>query len=149
MVSKASSFDYNNMSNLVQTIVGRGAYRLQKTISKRVHDHSFPSIILDLHQMCLNLAIYSPCHPMLMFAFTCFLFRIVDHVRPPPSFDFCSIPLHLWLAIKPLGVHLLQCAHGGERTTAHDVVWNLFYIHCKRCKVSYLVNPHSSLWYSC
>jgi len=28
--------------------------------------------------------------------------------------------------LNPMEIHLFYCTHGGERTTSHDVVWDLF-----------------------
>jgi hypothetical protein len=81
-----------------------------------------------------------------MFVVRCFLFCVVDHVRPLPSFDFCFIPLHLWLAIKPLGdPPPSMCPWWGK----DYIPWcysKCFCVHCKRCRVSHLakINPHFS-----
>jgi hypothetical protein len=34
-----------------------------------------------------------------------------------------------------MGIHLLRCVHGGEKTTSHVCV-KCFCCHCKRCKIS-------------
>ncbi len=87
---------------------------------------------------------------MVLFALRCFLFCIANHVRPTPSFDFCSIPLHLWPTIRSLGDRLpSMCPLWGK----DYIPWccsGCFYVHCERCRVSCLakVNPHSSTSFS-
>jgi hypothetical protein len=28
--------------------------------------------------------------------------------------------------LNPMGIHLLCCAHGGEKIASHDVIWDVF-----------------------
>jgi hypothetical protein len=45
--------------------------------------------------------------------------------------------------LNPMGIHLLHYAHGGERITSHDVVWDAFVsIHYYKMWVQF-TSPHS------
>ncbi len=87
---------------------------------------------------------------MLLFALRCSLFCIADHVKPPPFFDFCSIPLHLWPTIKSLkDPPPLMCPWWGK----DYIPWccsGCFCIHRERCRVSCLmkINSHSFIAFS-
>jgi hypothetical protein len=42
--------------------------------------------------------------------------------------------------LDPIGIHLLHCAHGGERTTSHDVMWDAFVYIVKDAWLKFYVN---------
>jgi hypothetical protein len=75
---------------------------------------------------CENLVICLPYHAMLSYAFKCFLLNIVDQVTPPHPLILSLTHYIRGEMLDPLGIHLFWCAHGGERTTSHDVVQDVF-----------------------
>ncbi len=122
-----------------EQLIERGANPLQETISKSLHNHSFSNIIFDmssdLHQAQLRsyaklgarvwlfVHLVIPCFhlPLNVFSFT--LQTKLSLPRPLAfSFTHCIYDQTL----DPMGIHLVHCAHGGERTASHDVVQDAF-----------------------
>jgi hypothetical protein len=108
---------------------------------ERLHNHSFINILFyllfDSHQTHLR-SCAGPCagawllnHPINLF-FRLLLNVFFTVVRTKLGFShllvlevlhyICSQPL------DPIGIHLFRCAHGGERTTLHNVVQDTFMI---------------------
>jgi hypothetical protein len=48
-----------------------------------------------------------------------------------------------------MGIHILHCSHGGERTALHNVVWDVFCGHSKRCEISCLTKANPCPSTSC
>lgn len=149
----------------------RGIYWFQKTISKRLHDHSFSSIIYDMSfdshwahlKSCAKfgvrvLVICLPNHTMLLFILNYFFLYVVNQVRPLHLLTFGLIHCVCGQLLDPMGIHLLCCVHCGERL--HPMMlfgmrlhplqkmqdpWcclECIYIHCKRCKISHFVRAN-------
>jgi hypothetical protein len=44
----------------------------------------------------------------------------------PHPLTFCLTHCVFGQLLNRLGIHLLHCAHSGERTTSYDIVWDVF-----------------------
>jgi hypothetical protein len=75
---------------------------------------------------CGSLIICSPSHPMLSSTLKCFMFCIAIKLGLPHPLAFGLTHCIYGWPLNPIGIHLLCCAHGGERTTSHDVVQDVF-----------------------
>lgn len=118
--------------------VQKGIYWFHKSISYKLHDHSFFSIIsniaIDLHhthsRSYVDLRVGAWFFVQLVIPFLCLASNVL-------SFALCTqlglhYPLILDLSqyingqhLDPMGTHL-HCFHDGERITLHDVVWDAF-----------------------
>jgi hypothetical protein len=63
---------------------------------------------------------------MLMFTFKCFFLYVANQVKPPHPLTFGLTHCLCGQPLDPVGIHLLCCAHGGERIAFHDVVRDAF-----------------------
>ncbi len=55
----------------------------------------------------------------------------MHHMGLPPSYDLWYFSMHMWLAHKFNGIHLLCCVHGVEHITTHDAIRNSFTSNAK------------------
>jgi hypothetical protein len=61
-----------------------------------------------------------------MFIFKCLFLHVANQVRPPHPLIFGRIHCLCGQPLDPMGIHLLCCAHGGERISFHAVIWDAF-----------------------
>ncbi len=64
---------------------------------------------------CESLIICLPNHPMLLFTSNYFFFYVVNQVSPFHLLTFGLIHCVCGQLLDPMGIHLLCCAHCGER----------------------------------
>jgi hypothetical protein len=103
---------------------------LEENILEKLHDHFFlsPSLIcLLIHirwisEGALQILCRVKCK--------CVVVRRSHYnahsVGFHPFLNFWFVTLHLWSTFGPYGIYVLCCAHGGEKTASHDVVWAAF-----------------------
>jgi hypothetical protein len=58
--------------------------------------------------------------------FKSFFHYVVHLVRAPPLLTFGLSHCICDKLLDPMGIHLLCCAHGGDSTTSHDVIQEVF-----------------------
>jgi hypothetical protein len=127
------------MFTFVQIVAERGTYRFQEIISERMHDHSLFKIIFDmsfdLHQTHLRSCAGPGVAAWLFVLLVIPCFYLPSNVFSSTLSIKLNLPHPLTLGLThyvcgepldPLGIHLLRCAHGGEKTTSHDVVRDAF-----------------------
>ncbi len=73
-----------------------------------------------------RLVICSLSHPFFPFNLICFLLRDVHQIGLLPSLALGLSHSIYGQPLDPMGIHLFCCAHGGNRTTSHDVVQDVF-----------------------
>jgi len=122
-----------------EQLVKRGTNPLQETNSKRLHNHFFSNIIFDMSSDLHQAQLRSYARPgawVWMFVhlvIPCFHFPL--NVFSFALWTKLSLPHPLALSLThciydqpldPMGIHLFHYAHGGEKTTSHDVVQDAF-----------------------
>jgi hypothetical protein len=96
-------------------------------------------------RLFVHLAIPCFCPPLNVFSFA--LWTKLGLPRPLVlglTHYTCGQPLN------PMGIHLLRYAHGGERTTSHDVIWDAFVsIHYYKMWVWFSSRHSLDQWIHC
>jgi len=66
----------------------------------------------------------------------------MDYIRFLPSADYQFDTLHLWPIVRPHGIHLVCCAHGGERIALHDAIRYAFAPIAKDARFHVFLKPN-------
>jgi hypothetical protein len=139
-LERVSSLSGDGMHTPFEQLVERWTNWFQESALERLHEHSFFGIIFVYLLICIECTwnlMWGQLwvHGCLLVKWSFFLlflevFSIALCIRlalPHPlalglSHCICGQPL------DPMRIHLLSCAHGGERMAPHDVMWDAFAI---------------------
>jgi hypothetical protein len=119
--------------------IKRGLHWLQGSISNKLHNHFFSSIIIDttsnLHHTHLKSCVGPRTNAWIFVHLVIPPFHIASNVFPYVLCTKLGLPHPLVLRVihciggQTLNLtwnHHLCCSHGGEWITSHDIIWNAF-----------------------
>ncbi len=120
-------------------LVSQQMVQFQDSISKHLHHHTFSNMLFNKTFEAYHAQILSCCD---LWVGVWLIIRPIFPTFQLPSLVFCttfckqlglshlSIASILWCVcthpIDPMGIHLLCCAHGNERTETHDAICDTF-----------------------